>query len=79
MRIIKSIIEGPKNANQLSKDMDVNYRTVEHHMKVLEANGLVTTQGDGYGKVYFPSPVILRNLDNLVKLLEDRGDKGGAQ
>lgn len=58
LRIMKSILDSPKNANQLSSDTKVNYRTIEHHIKILLSNNLVSVQGEGYGKVYFPSSLV---------------------
>ena len=54
-RIIDVLKEEPKNANQLGILLEVDYRTVRHHLGVLEENGLITSMGDRYGKVYFLS------------------------
>lgn len=76
IKIIRSLIEGPKNANRLSSSLGVNYRTVEHHMKVLLSNNLVMVQGDGYGKVYFPGPVLINNIKILQEIFMAAGIKG---
>lgn len=70
-RIMQSIMEEPKNANQLSKEVGVNYRTVEHHLKVLMENSLITSQGDGYGMVYFLSPAASRNIEIIEKVFKE--------
>ncbi len=72
-RIMKSIMENPKNANQLSVEAGVNYRTIEHHLKILTENGLLTVMGDGYGKVYFPSHIMESNLDLFVDISRKAG------
>lgn len=49
-RILKEL-ETPKNANQLKNKLNLNYRTVTHHLDVLEGNGLICSYG-GYGRIY---------------------------
>lgn len=55
-RIIRALKERPYNANQLSEVLGLDYKTVRHHLKVLQDNKLLTTMGDRYGTVYFLSP-----------------------
>jgi DNA-binding transcriptional ArsR family regulator len=54
-RIIRALNERPFNANQLSEVLGLDYKTVRHHLKVLQENKIITTAGDGYGSVYFLS------------------------
>ena len=54
-RIIEAIKVEPMNANQLCEVLEVDYRTVRHHLDILEKNGLVTSMGRRYGKMYFLS------------------------
>lgn len=60
--IIHAIREEPKNANQLSSILEVDYRTVRHHLEVLEKNKLITSMGDRYGKMYFLSNELEENF-----------------
>ena len=50
-----SIREQPRNAQQLSQALGLDYTTVRHHLRVLETNKIVLTEGDKYGRVYFVS------------------------
>ncbi len=55
-RIILMLNERPYNAHQLAEDLDLNYKTVRHHLKVLEENNVVTSSGkQKYGELYFLS------------------------
>ncbi|MBN1761519.1 MAG: winged helix-turn-helix transcriptional regulator [Methanomicrobia archaeon] len=54
-RIIRALNERPYNANQLSEVLELDYKTVRHHLKVLLDNKIITVAGDGYGSVYFLS------------------------
>lgn len=51
-RILQTIHEQPQNANRLAETLDLDYKTVRHHLDVLIENGVVTKAGDGYGAVY---------------------------
>jgi DNA-binding transcriptional ArsR family regulator len=55
-RMIQSLSLRPMNLNQLAEKLGVDYRTVMHHIGVLQANKLVVVQGTGYGSMYFLSP-----------------------
>jgi len=45
----------PRNANQLAEDLDLDYKTVRHHLDVLMDNDVVQRSGDDYGAVYLPT------------------------
>jgi DNA-binding transcriptional ArsR family regulator len=49
-----SIIERkPMNLRQLSLASGLDYKTVEHHVRLLMENAILEVSGDGYGKIYF--------------------------
>ena len=73
LRILRALDERPRNTNQLSNHLDLNYKTVQHHLEILDENGVVTTQGDGYGTLYFLSDRMERNLDILDEVAERAG------
>ncbi|GAB7010750.1 ArsR/SmtB family transcription factor [Halorubrum trueperi] len=70
LRIVRTLEERPMNTNQLSNELDLNYKTVQHHLEVLEENNIVTTQGDDYGKLYFLTDRMTHNLDILEEVVE---------
>lgn len=55
-RIINSVREKPSNLNQLANDLQLQYKTVQHHVRVLVSSSLMVTSGEGYGTVYMLSP-----------------------
>lgn len=61
-RIINILKERPYNANQLTEQLGLDYKTVRHHLEMLEKNGLIIPIGDGYGKMYCLSPLLEENL-----------------
>jgi DNA-binding transcriptional ArsR family regulator len=53
--IIAALKEIPRNANQLANDLNLDYKTIRHHLEVLMKNGIITATGKGYGTTYFLS------------------------
>jgi len=45
MKLILALKNQPLNANQLAKELDLDYKAIQHHIKVLEKNNLVTKAG----------------------------------
>jgi predicted transcriptional regulator len=62
-RIIFELKDRPSNLNQLANKLGLDYRTVMHHMGILRKNTLVVVQGEGYGQVYFLSPLLESQFD----------------
>jgi len=54
-RIIEVLDEQPRNANQISEDLDLDYNTVRHHLEMLQDHDVIETGGEEYGKLYFLS------------------------
>jgi DNA-binding transcriptional ArsR family regulator len=68
-------MDEPKNANQLGKILEVDYRTIRHHLDILEKNGLITTVGERYGKMYFLSRVLEENFAVFEEIWNRIGKK----
>lgn len=54
-KIIEALKEYPQNANQLANFLEMDYRTIRHHLKILQKNRIITSAGNGYGTTYFLS------------------------
>lgn len=73
MRLVSTIRQKPLNANQLAKELGLDYKAIQHHIGVLEKNNLITRVGDRYGATYFLSTFLEVNLeafDEIVRKLE---------
>ena len=73
LRIIMMLLENPLNTHQLSQELDLDYKAVQHHMKVLEKNNMVKKIGDKYGAIYHLSiflEVNIRALDEAIDKLD---------
>jgi DNA-binding transcriptional ArsR family regulator len=56
-RILEALRRQPHNANQLSAELEMDYRTVRHHLALLERNHLVLRPvGQAYASPYELAP-----------------------
>lgn len=53
VQLIRAIEERPRNANQLSEVVDLDYNTVRYHLDTLLEHDVVEKGGDDYGALYF--------------------------
>ena len=68
-KIIKALKERPQNANQLANLLGVDYRTIRHHLEVLEKNRIIVSAGDTYGVTYFLGPELEGNYVLFEEIL----------
>ena len=60
-QIIMALREMPQNANQLATLLEKDYRTIRHHLQVLQKNRIITSAGERYGTTYFLSQEMEEN------------------
>jgi DNA-binding IclR family transcriptional regulator len=52
-RLLEELVRSPANAHQLAAALGLDYRTVRHHLKILERNGAVARPvGNAYAAPY---------------------------
>ncbi len=72
--ILKALLDRPLNPNQLAEKLKVDYKTIQHHLRVLEENGLVTSSERGaYGAVILLTP----KMEEALPVLEEIWSKIG--
>ena len=75
-KIINFLTESPSNANQVSVQLNLDYKTVIHHLNVLKKNSLVITDDeDSYGATYFISPLMEKNYPAFEEIMDRIGKK----
>ena len=74
-KIIAALKQTPQNANQLATLLKMDYKTMRHHLDVLEKNKIITSIGDRYGATYFLSQAM---EDNYV-MFEEIANKIGKK
>ena len=59
IRIVELLMDRPYNLHQISKKLNLDYKTVQHHIKILEENKIIVTEEKKYGSIYFPSAIFM--------------------
>ena len=62
IKVVNQLQQRPYNTHQLSKELNMDYKAVKHHLNVLEKNSLIGKFEAVYGAVYFMSPLFEENI-----------------
>ncbi len=71
IRIMSVLRKRPRNRNQLATELGVDYKNIQHHIKILEQNNLVTKVGNNYGVTYCVS-ALFENSEIVFDEIVDR-------
>ncbi|VVB88205.1 Methanogenesis regulatory histidine kinase FilI [uncultured archaeon] len=63
--ILRHLTEKSYNANQLAKALNMDYKTIRHHLKVLLKKGMITRGQDEYSGLYFIAKNIESDLEEM--------------
>ena len=74
-KIIEALKETPQNANQLATLLKMDYKTMRHHLEVLEKNKIITSIGDRYGATYFLTQTMEENYGMFEEIMKKIGKK----
>lgn len=69
-RIIKKLNDMPYNPHQLSKELNLDYKTIRHHIKILEENNIIKSTGDSYSNLYFLTETMEENYEIFQEIWE---------
>lgn len=75
LRIIMLLLEQSYNTHQLAQKLELDYKAIQHHMKVLEKNNMILKTGEKYGAVFYLSTFLEVNigaLDMAIDKLEQK-------
>jgi len=67
--------DAPMNANQLASLLGVDYRTIRHHLEVLEKNKIIVSAGERYAVTYFLSSEMEENYMVFEEIWKKIGKK----
>jgi predicted transcriptional regulator len=74
-RIIRRLHEQPSNMNQLSTHLGLQYKAIQHHIRILARNSLLATSGERYGLVYSLTPWFEAHIEVFDQVCEKLGLK----
>ncbi len=70
LRIIMSLLDKPYNTHQLSQELELDYKAIQHHMQVLEKNNMVSKIGEKYGAIFHLSNFLEMNISALDEAID---------
>ncbi len=68
LKIISKLKENPLNTNQLAKELILDYNAIQHQIKVLEKNNMITKVGEKYGITFFISTFLEVNMETFEEI-----------
>ena len=71
VRILRALDDRPQNANQLAEALELDYKTVRHHLDVLRDNDVITDSGDDYGAIYLPTDRARHHWGTIERIIEE--------
>jgi len=75
-KIIDFLKKNPSNANKIAEILKLDYKTIRHHLEVLEKNNIITAVNKGgYGAVYFLSEIMNANYKLFGEIWAEFGKK----
>ncbi len=77
IRIMSILRKRPRNRNQLAIELDMDYKNIQHHIKILEKNNLLKKTGHQYGMTYYVSELFMHNeiaFDEIRNKLKIRNE-----
>lgn len=69
LKIVSILKNTPLNANQLAKELGLDYKAIQHHMRVLEKNNIITKVGEKYNVTYFISNFLESNMESFNEIV----------
>jgi predicted transcriptional regulator len=70
LRLVQAIRQTPLNANQLAKELDLDYKAIIHHVEVLEKNNIISRIGEKYNVTFFVSAFLEANMDSFLEIAQ---------
>lgn len=70
IRIIDAILTEPSNANQLSKKLNLDYKTITYHLNIICSHNYATKESFGKTIYYHPSDRLIKRLDEYTIIKE---------
>lgn len=68
LKIVSHLKTNPSNINQLTTKMSLDYKGIQHHIRVLEKNNMITKVGEKYAVTYFISAFLDVNMESFEEV-----------
>lgn len=74
-KILNLLKTAPMNANKIATVMNLDYKTILHHVKILSKNNLVVKEEKDYGAEYQLTQIMKENQSTLEEIMQKIGTK----
>ena len=69
-RILNLLMIEPLNSHQISKRLNLDHKTIRHHLKILTKNSLIIKSSEeSYGANYILTPLMKQNVESLKEIV----------
>lgn len=68
-KLIQTLSERPRNANQLAETLDIDYNTIRYHLDLLVEHDIVEKGDEKYGTMYFLTDRFEQHRDQFETIL----------
>ena len=68
MKIIDEILIKPCNANQLSKRLKLDYKTITYHLDIICRHRYMTREKCEKKTYYYPSDRLIKNIEEYIDI-----------
>ena len=75
LRIIMLLLERSYNTHQLAQELQLDYKAIQHHMKVLEKNNMILKTDEKYGAMFYISTFLEVNIGALDMAIDKLDQK----
>ncbi|MBI5859859.1 MAG: winged helix-turn-helix transcriptional regulator [Nitrosarchaeum sp.] len=75
LRIIMLLLKRSYNTHQLAQELQLDYKAIQHHMKVLEKNNMILKIGGKYGAIFYISAFLEVNIGALDMAIDKLDQK----
>lgn len=70
IRILRALVDRPRNANQLATNLEFDYTTIRYHLDVLMENNVVERSDNEYAAVYLLTDQAKAHWDLIKEIVE---------
>ncbi|MCV0372344.1 MAG: transcriptional regulator [Nitrosarchaeum sp.] len=68
-RVLNLLITASLNSHQIAKKLNLDHKTIRHHLKILTKNELIIKSTESYGATYTMTDIMKQNVEFLKEIV----------
>lgn len=69
LRVVLLLVEEPLNTHQLALKLGLDYKAIQHHIRTLERDNIISRTGEKYGAVFRLSTFLEVNIEAFNEII----------